>query len=91
MHGGRQYERLSIFDPDRLALPAPYALALPLEPPEVWCAGVTYERSRDAREEESAVKDVYLPQAKVYAGACALGPAILSRRQCLRPCAEDRG
>ncbi len=26
---------------------------------EVWAAGVTYLRSRDAREEESAVKDVY--------------------------------
>jgi 2-dehydro-3-deoxy-D-arabinonate dehydratase len=36
-----------------------YTLALPVEPPEVWCAGVTYERSRDARIEESAVKDVY--------------------------------
>jgi 2-dehydro-3-deoxy-D-arabinonate dehydratase len=128
-----------------------YELAIPLEPPEVWCAGVTYERSRDARVEESAVKDVYtlvydaarpelflkdagcrrtvgpgrpvgvrgdsawdvpepeiglvlgesgtpvgltigndvssreieganplyLPQAKVFAGACALGPAVL--------------
>ncbi len=139
-------------DVDRLTLPAPYELLLPLEPPEVWCAGVTYERSRDARVEESAVRDVYtlayeaerpelflkdadcrrtvgpgepvgirsdsswnvpepeiglvlgpdggitavtigndvssreieganplyLPQAKVYAGACALGPALLS-------------
>jgi 2-dehydro-3-deoxy-D-arabinonate dehydratase len=139
-------------DPDRLTLPDPYQLLLPLEPPEVWCAGVTYERSRDARIEESAVEDVYslvydaerpelflkdaacrrtvgpgepigirsdsawnvpepeiglvlgddggiagvtigndvssrdieganplyLPQAKVYAGACALGPAVLS-------------
>lgn len=138
-------------DPERLVLPAPYELLLPLEPPEVWCAGVTYERSRDARIEESAVEDVYslvydaarpelflkdaacrrtvgpgepigvrsdsawnvpepeialvlgdggqvtgvtigndvssrdieganplyLPQAKVYAGACALGPAVL--------------
>ncbi len=128
-----------------------YELALPVEPPEVWCAGVTYERSRDARVEESAVKDVYtlvydaarpelflkdagcrrtvgpgepigvradsgwdvpepeigvvlgeagapvgltigndvssreieganplyLPQAKIFAGACALGPAVL--------------
>ncbi len=139
-------------DADRLTLVAPYELLLPLEPPEVWCAGVTYERSRDARIEESAVQDVYslvydaerpelflkdagcrrtvgpggavgirsdsawnvpepeialvlgddggiagvtigndvssrdiegtnplyLPQAKVYAGACALGPAVLS-------------
>ena len=30
-----------------------------MDAPEVWCAGVTYERSRDARIEESAVKDVY--------------------------------
>ncbi|HZO62150.1 MAG TPA: fumarylacetoacetate hydrolase family protein [Gaiellaceae bacterium] len=36
-----------------------YRLAIPIEPPEVWCAGVTYERSRDARVEESAVQDVY--------------------------------
>jgi 2-dehydro-3-deoxy-D-arabinonate dehydratase len=36
-----------------------YRLAIPVEPPEVWCAGVTYARSRDARVEESTVKDVY--------------------------------
>ena len=139
-------------DLGRLTLPAPYELLRPLDPPEVWCAGVTYERSRDARVEESAAQDVYtlvydaerpelflkdagcrrtvgpgepigvrsdsawnvpepevglvlgaggeiagvtigndvssreieganplyLPQAKVYAGACALGPAVLS-------------
>ena len=38
----------------------------PLDPPEVWCAGVTYERSRDARMEESAGRDVY---ALVYDAA----------------------
>ena len=139
-------------DADRLTLADPCELLLPLEPPEVWCAGVTYERSRDARIGESAVEDVYslvydaerpelflkdagcrrtvgpgeavgirsdsawnvpepeialvlgeggeiagvtigndvssreieganplyLPQAKVYAGGCALGPAVLS-------------
>ena len=144
--------RIEPVDPDRLTLPQPYELHRPLDPPEVWCAGVTYERSRDARVEESAVQDVYtlvydaerpelflkdagcrrtvgpgepigvrsdsswnvpepeiglvvgsdgeiagvtigndvssreieganplyLPQAKVYAGACALGPAILA-------------
>ena len=42
--------------PDELA---GYDLAIPIEPPEVWCAGVTYQRSRDARVEESTVKDVY--------------------------------
>jgi 2-dehydro-3-deoxy-D-arabinonate dehydratase len=139
-------------DPETLELPPPYFLLAPVDPPEVWCAGVTYERSRDARLEESTVKDVYslvydaqrpelflkdaagrrtvgpfetigirrdsswnvpepeiglvlgdggdivgltigndvssreiegenplyLPQAKVFAGACALGPAVLT-------------
>jgi 2-dehydro-3-deoxy-D-arabinonate dehydratase len=46
-------------DADTLQLPEPYDLLAPIEAPEVWCAGVTYERSRDARVEESAVKDVY--------------------------------
>jgi 2-dehydro-3-deoxy-D-arabinonate dehydratase len=136
---------------ETLELPAPYELLIPVEPPEIWCAGVTYERSRAARVEESAVEDVYslvyqadrpelflkdagcrrtagpggtigvrsdstwnvpepeiglvlgagvsitgltvgndvssrsiegtnplyLPQAKIYAGACSLGPAVL--------------
>jgi len=131
--------------------PSGSVLLRPLDPPEVWCAGVTYERSRDARVDEATVKDVYtmvydaerpelflkdagcrrtvgpgepigvrgdaawnvpepeigvvlgeggrvagytigndvssrdieganplyLPQAKVYAGACALGPAVV--------------
>jgi 2-dehydro-3-deoxy-D-arabinonate dehydratase len=144
-------ERIEPLDLETLALPDPYGLLAPVDAPEVWCAGVTYERSRDARVEESAVKDVYtlvydasrpelflkdaagrrtvppgqpigirddstwnvpepeigvvlgehgriagftigndvssrdieganplyLPQAKVYAGACALGPAVL--------------
>jgi 2-dehydro-3-deoxy-D-arabinonate dehydratase len=140
-------------DPEGLELPEPWRLLLPLEPPEVWCAGVTYKRSREARMEESRseardvyalvydaerpelfLKDagcrrtvgpgapigvrsdaswsvpepelglvlgaggrllaatigndvssrdiegrnpLYLPQAKVYAGACAIGPAVL--------------
>jgi 2-dehydro-3-deoxy-D-arabinonate dehydratase len=46
-------------DPDTLQVPEPYALLTPFDAPEIWCAGVTYERSRDARVEESAVKDVY--------------------------------
>jgi 2-dehydro-3-deoxy-D-arabinonate dehydratase len=46
-------------DPDTLELPPPHALLMPVEPPEVWCAGVTYARSRDARIEESQVQDVY--------------------------------
>jgi len=46
-------------DPDTLDLGPDRALLAPLDPPEVWCAGVTYQRSRDARMEESAVRDVY--------------------------------
>jgi len=46
-------------DPASMQLPEPYELLTPLAAPEVWCAGVTYERSRDARVEESAAKDVY--------------------------------
>jgi 2-dehydro-3-deoxy-D-arabinonate dehydratase len=144
-------ERIVPVDLETLALPCPWELLLPVQPPEVWCAGVTYERSRDARVGESAARDVYelvydaerpelflkdaglrrtvgpgtavgvradstwnvpepeiglvlgergaivgytigndvssrdieganplyLPQAKVYAGGCALGPAVL--------------
>lgn len=146
-------------DRDTLALPPPYELLAPIAPPEVWCAGVTYERSRNARVEESEVRDVYslvydadrpelflkdamcrrtvgpgdtigvrsdspwnvpepeialvlgkggtiagvtigndvssrtiegtnplyLPQAKLYAGACALGPAVLEPDDWSRP------
>lgn len=46
-------------DTDTMQLPEPYELLTPLAAPEIWCAGVTYERSRDARVEESTVKDVY--------------------------------
>jgi 2-dehydro-3-deoxy-D-arabinonate dehydratase len=44
-------------DPDSVEVLAP------VESQEVWAAGVTYLRSRDARQEESASKDVY---AQVY-------------------------
>jgi len=53
---------VAILDAATLALEGPFELLLPIEPPEVWCAGVTYERSRDARIEESG-SDVY---ATVY-------------------------
>jgi 2-dehydro-3-deoxy-D-arabinonate dehydratase len=39
-------------------LPAGATLLRPIDPPEIRCAGVTYERSRDARIEESG-SDVY--------------------------------
>jgi 2-dehydro-3-deoxy-D-arabinonate dehydratase len=146
-------EWLEDVDPETLSPPEPWRLLIPVECEEVWCAGVTYERSRDARVDESRteardaynlvyeaerpelfLKDagcrrtvgpgdrigirsdsswnvpepelglvlgrggsllgvtagndvssrsiegenpLYLPQAKIYAGACAIGPAVL--------------
>ena len=148
---GTVAERVTVDDPESLQPPEPWRLLTPLAAPETWAAGVTYERSRDARVHESHVADVYdlvydarrpelffkdaagrrtvasgepisirtdaawsvpepelavvlgaagaplavtigndvsardieganplyLPQAKIYAGACALGPALL--------------
>jgi 2-dehydro-3-deoxy-D-arabinonate dehydratase len=55
---GRTIEAL---DAETLELPPPFELLAPLDPPETWAAGVTYERSRDARVDESRVeaRDVY--------------------------------
>ena len=41
------------------AVPADARILAPLDDQEVWAAGVTYERSRDARMEESAEASVY--------------------------------
>lgn len=57
-HGYRAFAT----DERSLALEPPAVLIRPVDPAEVWCAGVTYERSRDARIEESG-SDVY---ARVY-------------------------
>jgi 2-dehydro-3-deoxy-D-arabinonate dehydratase len=48
-----------VLDPELLELPDPYRLLAPIDAPEIWCAGVTYERSKDARVEETQVQDVY--------------------------------
>jgi 2-dehydro-3-deoxy-D-arabinonate dehydratase len=49
---------------DRPPAPSQIALLKPLDEQEVWAAGVTYERSRIAREEESAGSGIY---DRVYA------------------------
>ncbi len=46
-------------DSDALVFDAGLVPVIPLDPPEVWCAGVTYERSLDARVGEAVVKDAY--------------------------------
>jgi 2-dehydro-3-deoxy-D-arabinonate dehydratase len=53
-----QGSRVPVRDTDTLALGDGATLLRPVDPPEVWCSGVTYERSRDARIEESG-SDVY--------------------------------
>jgi 2-dehydro-3-deoxy-D-arabinonate dehydratase len=63
-HGGRlcvespQGFRAFVLYERTLALDGGAELLRPVDPPEVWCSGVTYERSRDARIEESG-RDVY--------------------------------
>ncbi len=49
----------TLADTDRPAAHAPISLARPIDLQEVWAAGVTYERSRHAREAESAGSGVY--------------------------------
>ena len=34
-------------------------LVIPVSPPEVWCCGVTYRRSQEARETETSVRGIY--------------------------------
>jgi 2-dehydro-3-deoxy-D-arabinonate dehydratase len=46
------------------AVPAGVEVLAPIDEQEVWAAGVTYRRSRDARMDESTVADVY---DRVYA------------------------
>jgi 2-dehydro-3-deoxy-D-arabinonate dehydratase len=52
---------IEVVDAETLQLPRPFELLAPLDAPETWAAGVTYERSRDARVDESRVeaRDVY--------------------------------
>lgn len=84
-------ETVPIADPETLEPAPPWQLLVPIEAPETWAAGVTYERSRAARMHESQVVDVY---ALVYeaerpelfmkdaAGRRTVGPgeAIAARR-----------
>ena len=48
-----------IVDPETLELDGPWELLVPVDAPETWAAGVTYERSRAARMHESKGLDVY--------------------------------
>jgi 2-dehydro-3-deoxy-D-arabinonate dehydratase len=50
-----RYDDLALSGPDSSTL----HLVSPVTPAEVWAAGVSYERSRDARMHESSERDVY--------------------------------
>jgi 2-dehydro-3-deoxy-D-arabinonate dehydratase len=52
-------ESVAIRDPETLEPAQPWQLLVPVDAPETWAAGVTYERSRAARMHESKVVDVY--------------------------------
>ena len=58
LHGEREPTGRTIeaLDAETMELPPPFELLAPLVPPETWAAGVTYERSRDARVDESRVE-----------------------------------
>jgi 2-dehydro-3-deoxy-D-arabinonate dehydratase len=65
----------------------PWQLTLPLTPPEVWGAGVTYRRSADFREEGSGIYDkVYVAERpelffKATAARCAGPGQPIGRRR----------
>jgi len=46
-------------DSETLALPEHVSLRVPLSPPEVWCAGVTYRSPRPAPADDGGDPDVY--------------------------------
>jgi 2-dehydro-3-deoxy-D-arabinonate dehydratase len=52
-------DTIALLDEETCELAPPWTLLMPLVAPETWGAGVTYERSRDARVHESSVADVY--------------------------------
>jgi 2-dehydro-3-deoxy-D-arabinonate dehydratase len=52
-------ETIRLRDADACELPDPLTLLVPVNAPETWAAGVTYERSRAARKHESRGLDVY--------------------------------
>ncbi|HET6869823.1 MAG TPA: fumarylacetoacetate hydrolase family protein [Solirubrobacteraceae bacterium] len=52
-------QTVAIADSETLEPAEPWQLLVPIDAPETWAAGVTYERSRTARMHESQVVDVY--------------------------------
>jgi len=57
--GGSKADLYSWEDLDRPPAHGAAYLVRPIDPPEIWAAGVTYERSRRARTAESKVANIY--------------------------------
>lgn len=57
--GGQDALPAALAGPSDGEVPPAAELLAPIERQEVWAAGVTYERSREARVEESVVPDLY--------------------------------
>jgi 2-dehydro-3-deoxy-D-arabinonate dehydratase len=57
--GASRLAEVVLEDPDEGPVPAAARVLAPVDDQEVWAAGVTYERSRDARMEESTEASVY--------------------------------
>lgn len=57
--GREKAETYTWDDLDRSAYPEGPYLLRPIDPPEIWAAGVTYERSREARAAESQTANLY--------------------------------
>jgi 2-dehydro-3-deoxy-D-arabinonate dehydratase len=85
LEAAERADRLAAADWDDLARGA--RLALPVTPPEVWGAGVTYRRSADFREEGTGFYDrVYSAERpelffKATAGRCAAPGEPIGRRR----------
>jgi 2-dehydro-3-deoxy-D-arabinonate dehydratase len=87
LEGAERAGRLAPADWDDLACGAEVRLALPVTPPEVWGAGVTYRRSADFREEGTGIYDrVYSAERpelffKATAWRCAAPGEAIGRRR----------
>jgi len=87
LEGAERAGRFAPADWDDLAYGAGVRLALPVTPPEVWGAGVTYRRSADFREEGTGIYDrVYSAERpelffKATAWRCAAPGEAIGRRR----------
>jgi 2-dehydro-3-deoxy-D-arabinonate dehydratase len=87
LEGAERAGRLAAVDWEDLAAGSRARLSLPVDPPEVWGAGVTYRRSADFREEGTGIYDrVYAAERpelffKATASRCVAHGEPIGRRR----------